>query len=264
MPIRVLQLSDLHLFADPSQRLAGVPTRESLIEVRRFIDSQPGSFDHVIITGDFTHDELAETYESVRDILGDWVDRCRIVPGNHDDRGAMRQVFQDLIPTSTGAVTFSFHAGGWRLIGLDTHVPGRVPGRIESEQLDWLRQEFASHAEEPAMLFMHHPPVPVGCSWLDSIGLEEPEELLDLIAANGQVRLVSAGHVHHVFDGEMGHVRVVTTPSTAVQFKPQGDEPIYDHVPPGYRVITLDGETFETEVVRLPELRFPPGERDSG
>lgn len=264
MPTRLLQLTDLHLFADPGQRLVGVPTRDSLIEVRRFIDSQPGTFDHVMITGDFTHDELPETYRSVREILGDWVGRCRIVPGNHDDRDAMRQVFQDVIPTSTGVVTFLFKTGGWRLIGLDTHIPGEVPGRIEPEQLDWLRQELTSHAQEPTILFMHHPPVPVGCAWLDSIGLEEPQELLDLIAASPQVRVVSAGHVHHVFEGRIGGARILTTPSTAVQFKPEGEEPVFDHVPPGYRTFTLDEGSFATEVVRLPELRFPPEDRSSG
>lgn len=48
-----------------------------------------------------------------------------------------------------------------------------------------------------------------------------------------------------------------TTPSTAFQFGDRRDTR-YDMQPPGYRRFTLCGDEFTSEVVRLPELRFPP------
>ena len=54
-------------------------------------------FDHVVVTGDHTHDELPESYQAVRQILSPWLDRLWQVPGNHDDRTVLRSVFGDRI-----------------------------------------------------------------------------------------------------------------------------------------------------------------------
>ena len=42
-----------------------------------------------------------------------------------------------------------------------------------------------------------------------------------------------------------------------VQLATQDEEPDYDPIPPGYRVIQLDGEEYHTHVVRLAELKYP-------
>ena len=108
------------------------------------------------------------------------------------------------------------------------------------------------------MLFMHHPPIDVGSPWLDRIGLADPKPLTDLVRSSPQVRVISTGHVHFEFEGRLGDAAVFAAPSTAIQFIPEGDEPRYDSRPPGYRGFILDGDTYQTNVVRLPELKYPP------
>ena len=54
--------------------------------------------DHVVVTGDHTHDELPETYAAVRELLEPFLDRLWLLPGNHDDRAALRAAFDDRIP----------------------------------------------------------------------------------------------------------------------------------------------------------------------
>lgn len=72
---------------------------------------------------------------------------------------------------------------GWRLIGVDTHdTDAKIgwdgdmeqlrgwnggSGRLLQTQLEWLETELTSHASQPTILFMHHPPTPVGSRWLD-------------------------------------------------------------------------------------------------
>ena len=262
MPAEILQLTDLHLMADPDAALKGVRTRESLIEVLRFIRDREKAgewdFDYIILTGDLAHDERLATYETLRELLGDLVSRCRLIPGNHDDRVLIRRVFPELVSTSEEFINFSVATAGWRLIGLDSHVEGEVYGRIDPIQLQWLAAELSTHAVEPTILFIHHPPFSVEAAWLDEIGLQEPEHLRELVANSPQVKIISAGHVHHEFAGRLGHAVVYTTPSTGVQFVPAGDEPVYDPVPPGYRLFVLDGGEFQTEIVRLPQVKYPP------
>lgn len=258
MATRVLQLTDLHLFADPNARLKGVSTRDSFVDVLRFIESREDEFDVLVLTGDLAHDEELETYRMLRELLSDWISRCRLIPGNHESRSMIRRTFPELFQSEGNRLTFSFATGGWRLIGLDSHVHGQVAGRIETEQLDWLRQQLTTYADEPTVLFLHHPPVSVQSKWLDEIGLEEPQPLIETISGFKQVKVVCAGHVHQEFHGRLAQAEFYTTPSTAIQFVPRGDDLMCDHLPPGYRVLTLEGATFQTEVVRLPELKHPP------
>lgn len=255
----ILHLTDLHLLADADALLKGVPTRETLRLVLAQARESGREFDAIVITGDCAHDEQRPSYVALRELLGDWGERCLFVPGNHDDRALLRDVFGDRIANAEAEwITFSESVAGWRLIGLDTHWPAQVEGRIEPEQLDWLQGELRSCGTHPCGLFLHHPPVPIGCEWLDRIGLVDPEPVLRIIRENPHVRFACAGHVHHASEVRLSETVFYTTPSTGIQFLPVGTEPAYAALPPGYRVIELDGERHTTTVHRLPELRYPP------
>ncbi len=255
---RILQLTDLHLLADPAARWKGVPTRDALQDVLTWIASRNEAFDWLILTGDLAHDAQYASYQTLRALLGDRVERCRLIPGNHDHPGFLRQVFPELVPPGAGPLTFALSVAGWRLLGLDTHLPGQVSGRIDLEQRRWLEQELAAHAAQPTLIFMHHPPIPVHSPWLDRISLEDPQPLVQLLTSAPHVKIICTGHVHHESQHRLGQAIVVTTPSTAVQFEPQAEDLALAALPPGYRVFLLDGATYQTEVVRLPEVKYPP------
>ena len=267
MITEILQLTDLHLMCDPQERLKGVPTRDSLQEVLGFIRTEEESgrwnFETITITGDLAHDEQLPTYELLRGILGDWLPRCRLIPGNHDNRSAIRQVFPELVIDDSCYACFSVKTGDWQLIGLDSHLPGEVAGQLDAEQLDWLADELQKHSSRPTILFVHHPPFSVRSEWLDRINLQNADQLNGLVQANSQVRVICTGHVHHEFKDHFGQVDLLTTPSTGVQFQPYQETPVYEAIPPGFRIFRLDHDSYQTEVVRLPELKFPPQPADS-
>ena len=253
--LTILQLSDLHIFAVASERLANVPTTRTFAEVLAFIDANE-PFDYLVLTGDLAQDEALPTYEKLREMLGSRMDRTWLVPGNHDDREHLRRVFADRAPAA-GPLTFAFDAGKWRVLGLDTHVPGQVSGRLDPEQLGWLDAELAGEPARPCLVFCHHPPVPCGVDWLDRLSLEEPYPLLARMRDHERFRALACGHVHRESESTVGGTHVYTTPSTAFQFGDARDTR-YDLLPPGYRRFTLRGDELASEVVRLPELRFPP------
>jgi Icc protein len=264
--IRILQLTDLHLFTASEATLRGIPTWTSLVDVLQYIrngmEAGEQHYDCLVITGDVAHDELATTYALLRDLLikmlGKLGERCLIIPGNHDNRDRMRQIFGQSGLADNRWVCFSRELGDWRLIGLDSHSPGEVAGKIESAQIDWLKAQLTEHANQPTIVFLHHPPFLVQCSWLDSIGLREPEQLMEVIHSFPQIRVVSAGHVHQDYAVRNGGVEFVTSPSTAAQFQPASDVLTFENMPPGYRVFELLGDGYTSEVKRLPVLRFPP------
>ena len=259
MTTRILQLSDVHRFADPDERLFGIPTRELFEDVLEHVERSGLRPDHVVVTGDHTHDELPETYAAVREALAPFLDRLWLVPGNHDDRVLLRAAFADRIPADgAGRVTFSVRAGGWLCLGLDTQVPGAVGGRLGAEQVAWIRAQLDEHRPGAAVLFMHHPPVELGLAWLDRIGLEDADLLQGLLVDEPRVRLVCCGHVHHESSHRVGSAEVVTVPSTGLQFSPTGDVAEFVTAPPGYRLIELGDDGYSTSVVRLPEARYAP------
>lgn len=259
MTTKILQLSDLHPFADPDARLFGIPTRELLEDVLAHVQESGLRLDHVVVTGDHTHDELPETYAAVRVLLEPFLDRLWLLPGNHDDRAVLRAAFGERIPLDgTARITFSFRAGDWLCLGLDTHVPGAASGRIGADQVEWIRGQLDEHRPRAAVLFMHHPPVELGLAWLDRIGLDDGQLLRDLLEAEPRIRLVCCGHVHHESSSRVGAAEIVTVPSTGLQFSPKGDVAEFVTAPPGYRLIELGADGYSTTVVRLPEARYAP------
>ena len=261
----VIVLTDLHLFADPDCLLKEVPTRASFAEVLNEAQRQYPNPDLVVLTGDLAHDELRKTYVDLVSLLDDWKDRLCVIPGNHDCRDSIRKIIpvraSDSI-TLKERCQFVERLGDWLLVGLDTHLPGELTGQIGSEQLEWLGDLLSSEPDRPTLVFTHHPPRSISSTWLDGMGLEDGAALCEMLAEHAQVQAVVSGHVHQEFDEcdertQGGAIRCMTTPSTCIQFRPRSDEPAYDQVPPGFRVVEFDGEEMVTRVVRLPELKYP-------
>ena len=258
MSVRILQLSDPHLLSDPDSRHRDVPTYRSFRRVLRHLDSEASSFDWVILTGDLAHDEQRQTYRLLRRTLEARSWPWRMIPGNHDNRAFLREVFPETSVPERDFVSFSLKISGWKLVGLDSQLPGSVSGRVGRRQLEWLRKQLEADSGVPTILFIHHPPVPVGCPWLDRIGLEDAGKLRSVVGAAPQVQLVLCGHVHHEFRGRLGEVEVLSAPSTAFQFLPREEIPVFDPAPPGARILELDGSRWRTRVVRVPELIWVP------
>jgi Icc protein len=75
-----------------------------------------------------------------------------------------------------------------------------------------------------------------------------------IIKQHPQTKAVINGHIHQEQDGTIGEVRVLGTPSTCFQFKPDSKDFGLDNKSPAYRHLSLyaDG-SLTTEVCYLPE-----------
>jgi len=242
----VLHITDPHLFADPEGSLRGTNTRASLEKVLAHYAAGDWRADRVVVTGDIIQDDSAGAYEVFRELLLPLKLRTHCVPGNHDIRGLMRPV--------CCRPPFSYCAfeeiGDWLLIGIDSCVKGDAGGEVEADELDRLSEIVGRSAAKHVMVCLHHPPVPMGSKWLDTVGLKNGDEVLERLRMLGRIRTVAFGHVHQDYDDIYEGIRILATPSTCAQFKPGSDDFAVDDKPPAYRRLTLNVDgSVDTELL---------------
>jgi len=248
--IRVLHLTDPHLFADADGDFRGTITQDSLQRVLNHYEAGKWRADRALITGDLIQDDSAEAYDRFRELLLPLNMRMHCVPGNHDIRDLMRPICSR--PPFSYCAREEVH--DWLLLGLDSCVRGDAGGEIAPEEFDRLDLIISESSAKHIMVCLHHPPIPMGSTWLDTVGLKNGDELLERLQAAGRVRLLVFGHVHQPYDAEHLGIQVVGTPSTCSQFKPGSDDFALDDRPPAYRRITLNSDgSSSSELVWVEE-----------
>lgn len=189
----------------------------------------------VLVTGDLIQDDTAQAYERFRELLLPLDLRIHCVPGNHDIRDLMRPV--------CGRPPFSYCAyeeiRDWLIVGIDSCIKGHAGGRVSAEELERLADIVMRSPAKHVMVCLHHPPVPMGSTWLDTVGLKNGDEVLERLQTLDRVRVAVFGHVHQEYDAEHHGVRIIATPSTCRQFTPGSDTFAVDDKPPAYRQLTL-------------------------
>ena len=252
MSTRIVQMSDTHLFEDPDGILLETRTRTGTEAVINHIRENVGPFERLVISGDLVHEEGEQAYQELRMLLGDWAQISLVIPGNHDNRSSLKAAFAENSGPLAEAAVFNDNVGGWQLIGLDTLKAGAVEGEIEETQWDWL-EGLLHNSHASTAIFMHHPAFMIGSTWLDQLGLLEPEKFERLISGAPQVKLISAGHVHQECSGTIAHAAAYTLPAASVQFAAGTTEFAVGDESPGYRIFDLEEDgSFTTEVVRVP------------
>jgi Icc protein len=248
--LRVLQVTDTHMYSDPAGRLLGVNTLESFRQVVGCFRDSHWPVDLMLATGDLVHDASPAGYRRLAAALASFGVPVLALPGNHDDPAVMKRwLVADGI--STGA--FSDH-GAWRFVMLDTVVPGAESGDLRPGQLRVLERALAS-APGHVLVCMHHQPVPVGSAWIDTMAVRDPGPFFAIIDRYPCVRGVLWGHVHQRFEGWHGPVRLMASPSTCVQFAPGQDAFQVDDEPPGFRVLAMHADGgIDSVVVRAEDL----------
>jgi Icc protein len=236
------QLSDPHVVAAPGDPAAADALAAA---VRDVLALHPGP-DAVLLSGDVAADGRPEEYARVRELLAPLSAPVHALPGNHDDRAALRSSFG--LPGAGGEpIRYAADCRALRLVVCDTTRPGREDGRLDDDAIGWLEATLAASPAAPTVVAMHHPPVPIGIVAMDAIGLPAADRaaLGALLARHPQVRRVVAGHVHRATFGMVGRCPVVTCPSTTVQvaFAPDAPELVLEPGPPAFALhVWRDGE----------------------
>ncbi len=230
----------------------GMNTRDSLnATVDRVLNEQP-HVDLVIASGDISQDGSVESYQAFREASERIAAPKRWLAGNHDELPQMALAAQQ-----SDFLEPVVDIGNWRVTLLNSAVPGSVPGYLEDRQLQLLAQALSEAPQRHHLVCLHHHPVPIGCAWMEPIGLKNPGALFAVLDRFPQVRAVLWGHVHQAFDQFRAGVRLMASPSTCIQFAPGSTDFALDTKAPGYRWLRLhtDGQ-LETGISRIDDGAF--------
>ena len=218
---RIAQLTDLHVMTAADERAAAVQAA-----VARLGQLWPPP-NCVVITGDLTERGLAAEYQLLRDLLAPVASPVYLIPGNHDDRAALRSVFAAAgagsgvscgPPAAPGAfVQYAVDLGPVRLVLHDSTDPARGGGDACGERLAGLDALLSERPDAPTVVAMHHPPFRTQVPIIDAMKYEGLADLAGVIGRHRQIVRVICGHVHRAITTGFAGTIAVTCPSTWVQ-----------------------------------------------
>lgn len=234
--LRILHLTDTHLFGDGSKHYNTVDTEDHLRRALAHVASQ--EFDVVVCAGDVSEDGTEASYELARDIIVPWAAdrgaRAVFAMGNHDRRPAFRAVLGDAQPGADAQALAADQVNellgtepatpiasvatvdGWRTIVLDTSVPGAGYGSLDEGQLEFLASALAEPAEHGTVVVMHHPPVAAQTDLLQALALGDDEAARFWEVLRGSdVRAILSGHYHLPIVEYADGVPVIVAPGVA-------------------------------------------------
>ncbi len=214
----IAQISDPHVTAPGQPLEQRFATARHLQRAVTHLVSLPKPPDVVLITGDCVDDGSVPEYERFRELLQPLDMPIYVIPGNHDNREHMRQVFGEQgVLHQEDFMQYVVNIGAMRLIALDTLIPGQGGGQLCRERLRWLEERLTEDDSSPTILFQHHPPFAIGIPVLDRAGFGGMEALGHIIARHPNVERILAGHVHCHVQRRFHGTIAVTCPSTAHQ-----------------------------------------------
>ena len=252
----LIWLSDLHF--EHQGNVLGHDPRARLDAAVDHINTHFNDASLCVITGDMVETATAANYRAVRAAL----DRLEVpwVPmtGNHDDCALFLEHF-DLPPGARDAMPgfaqYVIERPGLRLICLDSLRAGSSAGELCAARLDWLESALSAAPDTPALVFLHHPPVPLGLPMLDADRLIEGEALIARLQRHGNVRHLCFGHVHRPTCGTVGGIAYASIRSVLYQAPPPEPAWTWDTFAPAH-------EAPELGVIRLHSgqvsIRFHP------
>ena len=230
MTITVLQLSDMHVTADPAAAVSGEYPELRLQLVLDAWHRTGESADLLLLTGDNTDDGSPDAYTRLAATLSTLGVPILAVPGNHDTATGVGLAFGDMAVVELD---------GWNIVGLDTCRPNQVHGTVDIpasvELIDALDKI-------PTVLAIHHPPMSrSNNAWFQ---LDGAAALLDVLAARPHVRAVVSGHLHDAFEFKgAGGLALLGCPSTLTAIDHDGDMfTIGANTPRGARILRLEDD----------------------
>ena len=221
----IAQISDTHILAHESDHPAANWRADCLRRCVADINNQQP--DAVIFTGDTVQHGMPAEYARLRELLESLEPPLYLIPGNRDDKVALRSAFADreYLPGQGDCLHYSIEDHAVRLVGIDSTSPGERKGVFCTARQAWLDAVLSEQPDRPTLLFIHHPPFNVDDHYIG--GYRRPEEaavLAEVVGRHPQVAGLLCGHVHWLVEREWAGTQARIMPSVAVDLRKGIDE----------------------------------------
>ncbi|OGT05923.1 MAG: hypothetical protein A2X78_03955 [Gammaproteobacteria bacterium GWE2_37_16] len=176
-PIKILQITDLHLFGDQKSKLLGLNPYNHFKKVIKSIADNFATMrpDLTIFSGDLSQDYSLQSYLTVKECCKIFDTKVTFIPGNHDDQAMLHKILNSLHDKE-------FDFPNWRILLLNSAQAGQVTGFLTAKELDFLEKTLAKNPTKATLIFMHHHTLPINCHWLDKLGLTNADAFLNIIS----------------------------------------------------------------------------------
>jgi 3',5'-cyclic AMP phosphodiesterase CpdA len=251
----IAQLSDSHVNAASFVPVRYFDTAAALARCVARVCSLDPAPDVVVFTGDLTESGAPAEYARFRELIAPLAMPCLVLPGNHDDREAMRAAFGALgLLPSHGPLCYVDERFPLRLVALDSTDSGRPGGSLDAARLEWLDRTLAAQSR-PTLLMLHQAPFKAGIFPLDSYTFFGVDALREVVQRHPQIVRVICGHLHCVRTERWGRATVSSGPSTSDQVVPLAGSgrrwPRVTFERAAFRLLSWDGADLGERIVRV-------------
>jgi 3',5'-cyclic-AMP phosphodiesterase len=215
--VLLAQVSDLHIDGG-EERVARAE------RVMGYLAALPRPVDAVLVTGDIADHGAPAEYQVARELLGGPAP-VLACPGNHDRRAGFRRVLLGDPSGGDGPVNQVHHLDGVTVVLCDSTVPGQDGGYLDDQTIAWLDAALAAAPDRPALVAMHHPPVPLGVPFIDGIRQAGGGRLAEVVRRHDQVVAVLCGHAHTAASTWFAGRQLLVAPGVASTLLLPGEHP---------------------------------------
>ena len=217
----LVQISDTHIDAPDKLVYGHFDTAAMLTGAVDVINAMDPGPDLVLHTGDIASHGSAARYAAFKEIADKLTAPLAIMPGNHDDRDALRTAFGGTpwLPATSEFLHYVLDDYAVRIICCDSVIAGDTPGELCPERLTWLDEQLSATPDRPTIVALHHPPFFTGMTGIGAKGLTRGGAEFDaLLRRHEQVVRVLAGHVHRPITASFGGTLAFAGPTTCYPF----------------------------------------------
>jgi 3',5'-cyclic-AMP phosphodiesterase len=243
-------ISDLHIKRPGALAYRRVDTAAHLARCVERLNALAPRPHAVVMTGDLVDLGSADEYRHLKALLAPLAMPYYLLVGNHDERGALRAVFDDHTYLREGGefVQYARDIGPLHLIALDSQVPGQSHGTLCDARLAWLEAALEAARSKPVVVALHHPPFVSGIGHMDRLRLDAAaaDKLAAIVSRHPNVERVLCGHVHRaMFTRFAGTIAsAIPSPAHQVALDLRDDAPsAFRMEPPAFALHRYDAAT---------------------
>lgn len=209
--MKIIQLTDLHLFNDKTKKLLNIITYHSVEKIIDHIYQYEKDYEAIIVTGDISQDETVASYQLAINLLKQLNKPIYYLQGNHDKKENLDLVFSKQKPIE------ELYSPYWNFISVDTVDYGKDSGLISNDELNKLKNKISKNEKNNIALIMHHHCLKLGTPLIDDCMLLNSNKLLEIIDKEKRIKLVICGHAHN--DYKLIHKNFILEVAPAVCFQ---------------------------------------------
>lgn len=248
--MRVLQITDTHLFKNNHDEMFGVKPNRQLKKLINHLLSLNLLVDMIFLTGDVSQDMSPESYQYAVAQLSRFKKVTFWIPGNHDNVETMSTEFNKSDFLQSAVV---LEKPDWVFIFLNTKYKDLDSGYFHKKDEHLIAETMnVMRKDKNACIVMHHHPIKTNTPLIDHYILENLDEFWKTINRYPNIKNIICGHVHGDYTLKQGDVTIHAAMASCLQWA-RGTEKIVIDKTIGCKLYEFNANSVTTKTIKIDE-----------